>query len=117
MSTQFAVLRRSTRHQYGAQSSSPIQPICISFDPPTPSPPARSHQRRVVTPKPISLSSSPSNQGRSLPPSEVQAWQRNKGTQQSHHLHLQDWPPLLIHGRLAAPHAQIVSRPITHRPC
>ncbi|KAL5978896.1 hypothetical protein ACLOJK_018791 [Asimina triloba] len=31
MSTQFAVIRRSTEHQYGAPSSSPIQPICISF--------------------------------------------------------------------------------------
>ncbi|KAL5972597.1 hypothetical protein ACLOJK_039402 [Asimina triloba] len=32
MGTQFAVLRRSTEHQYGAPSSSPIQPICVSDD-------------------------------------------------------------------------------------
>ncbi|KAL5999282.1 hypothetical protein ACLOJK_040732 [Asimina triloba] len=30
--TQFAVLRRSTEHLYGAPSSSPIQPICVSDD-------------------------------------------------------------------------------------
>ncbi|KAL5993682.1 hypothetical protein ACLOJK_040934 [Asimina triloba] len=40
MSTQFAVVRRSTEQQYGAPSSSPIQPICISFNLPTPPSPA-----------------------------------------------------------------------------